>query len=109
MTAIADRYSTLKTDIGDLLTSIQMTTTQSQDVAQAIRNLVSWLDSTELAISGQTPVSLRRSVLNSQIRASSALREDITNRQVRFGDSLSFSRDCQSLFLLICEMSLNCS
>ena len=82
MNDISARYTALTNDLSVRTTGLQTAITQSQDVTQAMDGLLNWLDSAEQAIVSQTPVSLQRPVLNSQLQGISVLQADITNHQV---------------------------
>ena len=84
MNDISARYTALTNDLGARTKSLQTAITQSQDVTQAMDSLLNWLDSAEQAIVSQTPVSLQRPVLSSQLQGISVLQADITNHQVRW-------------------------
>ncbi|KAK7099742.1 hypothetical protein V1264_022800 [Littorina saxatilis] len=81
MDDISARYTALTNDISARTTGLQTAITQSQDVTQAMDGLLNWLDSAEQAIVSQTPVSLQRPVLNTQLQGISVVQADITNHQ----------------------------
>lgn len=76
---ISGRYTALTKDINAQINGLQAAITQSQDVMQAMDQLLSWMDNAEQAVTSQTPISLQRPILNAQLQGFSALEADITS------------------------------
>lgn len=81
MNDLSVRYSTLSKDINSHVTQLQAAVTHSQDITQAMNELVSWMDSAEQVVTTQLPISLRRPELNAQLQSFSAVDADVTNHQ----------------------------
>ena len=78
---IEDRHKEVTKEINDRLHSLQTALTKSQDVEDALDNLLIWLRDTESALDSQRPVSLSRDNLNEQYQDIKLIQADIISHK----------------------------
>lgn len=78
---IHGRHKEVTKEINDRSHSLQTALTKSQDVEDALDNLLTWLRDTESALDTQRPVSLSRDNLNEQYQEIKLIQADIVSHK----------------------------
>lgn len=78
---INGRHKEVTKEINDRSHSLQTALTKSQDVEDALDNLLTWLRDTESALDTQRPVSLSRDNLNEQYQEIKLIQADIVSHK----------------------------
>lgn len=99
---VSCRHTEVLKEVNERSNSLQMTLTKSQNVDDALDNLLSWVHDTDKTLTSQKPISLMRDNLSEQYQELKAISADVENHK----PSLESVRHEANELIKTCELDM---